>query len=190
MILTSVKLSSIRRKPPSDTSGTLSAILKEVILKERAKPMIQVAVLWIINEQGEILLAQRAHHKAQDPGVWGPAVTGKLEPGENFDEALVREVEEELSLKTTNYTPHFLLEKDYSHPDGETRKFGIYYAELPRIKTDLIHIDEDEVAGIQWFTIDELMNKMDFAPNELVPSAHSVWPETFEALEAQHPGSL
>ncbi len=160
--------------------------------------MIKVAVLWIVNEQGEILLAQRAHHKAQDPGVWGPAVTGKLDPGENFDEALVREVEEELSLKTTDYTPHFLLEKDYSHPDGETRRFGIYYAELPKIKTNLIHIDQNEVVGIQWFTVDELVKKMGSTPNELVPSANSVWPdtfkaiwpETFEALKAQHSGSL
>jgi len=160
--------------------------------------MIKVAVLWIVNEQSEILLAQRAHHKAQDPGVWGPAVTGKLERGEDFDGALVREVEEELSLKTANYTPHFLLEKDYSHPDGEARKFGIYYAELLKIKTDLIHIDENEVAGIKWFTVDELVKKMDSAPNELVSSAHSVWPdtfkaiwpETFEALKAHYSGSL
>ncbi|HSW74331.1 MAG TPA: NUDIX hydrolase [Candidatus Saccharimonadales bacterium] len=144
--------------------------------------MIKVAVLWILNEKNEILLAQRALNKLQDPGVWGPAVTGKLEQGESFSEALVREVEEELSLKTTHYVPRFLLEKDYKHPDGEVRKFGIYATTIPKAKTELIHIDPHEVAGIKWFTIDELIKKMHSMPDELVPSAGSVWPDTFKAI--------
>ncbi len=144
--------------------------------------MIKVAVLWIGDGHGKVLLAQRAHHKSQDPSVWGPAVTGKLEPGESFDDALVREVEEELSLKPIDYTPRFLLEKDYRHPDGEVRKFGIYYTELPEAKTSLIHIDPNEVAGVTWLAIDELAEKMKSTPHELVPSANSVWPETFKAI--------
>ncbi|HSX06653.1 MAG TPA: NUDIX domain-containing protein [Candidatus Saccharimonadia bacterium] len=144
--------------------------------------MIKVAVLWILNEQNETLLAQRALNKSQDPGVWGPAVTGKLELGESFDEALVREVEEELSLKPTDYTPRFLFERDYNHPDGEVRKFGTYVARIPKAKTVDIQIDPNEVAGIQWFGVDELLEKMASVPNELVPSANSVWPETFKAI--------
>jgi len=144
--------------------------------------MIKVAVLWMMDENGEVLLAQRAFNKAQDPGVWGPAVTGKLEPGETFDQALVREVEEELSLKPADYTPRFLFEKDYDHPDGEVRKFGIYVATLPRARAELIHIDPKEVAGIRWFTVDELTIKMASAPSELVPSASAVWPETFRVI--------
>lgn len=145
--------------------------------------MIKVAVLWIINDEGEILLAQRAHHKAQDPGVWSPAVTGKLEAGESFDDALVRETEEEIALKTTDYAPHFLLEKDFDHPDGELRKFGIYYTIFPKTKTNLIQVDANEVAGFAWFPIKTIKEKMKASPQELVPSANAVWPATFEALE-------
>jgi len=144
--------------------------------------MIKVAVLWLISEDDEVLLAQRALNKKHDPGVWGPAVTGKLESGETFDEALVREVEEELGLTTKDYAPRFLFETDYNHPDGEVRKFGVYVATLPKAKTGLIHIDLLEVAGIRWFVADELVEKMRSAPNELVPSAGSVWPETFQAI--------
>jgi isopentenyldiphosphate isomerase len=54
--------------------------------------MIKVAMLWLANEQGELLLARRAGHKKQDPGLWGPSVTGKVEPGENFERALVRKL--------------------------------------------------------------------------------------------------
>ena len=144
--------------------------------------MINVAVLWIINEEGEVLLAQRAHHKAQDPGVWGPAVTGKLEAGESFDDALVRETQEEIALKTTDYTPHSLLQKEFNHPDGELRTFGIYYTIFPKDKTNLIHVDTNEVAGITWFSVEAVKQKMQASPQELVPSANAVWPDTFLAL--------
>ncbi len=147
--------------------------------------MIEVAVLWLVDGEGSVLLAQRAHHKKQDPGVWGPAVTGKLEKGENFDQALTREVEEELALKPTDYKPHFVLEKVFDHPDKEQRKFGIYYAVFPKDKTDLIRIDENEVAGFRWFPMDEVTETMmKLAPEELVPSAGAIWPATFDELKS------
>ena len=70
--------------------------------------MINVATLWIINDEDEVLLAQRSHTKSTDPSMWGPTVTGKLDPGETFDEALAREVEEELGLPYDRYKPVFL----------------------------------------------------------------------------------
>lgn len=144
--------------------------------------MIKVAVLWIINDEGEILLAQRAHHKAQDPGVWGPAVTGKLEADESFDDALARETEEEIALKIADYTPHFLLEKDFKHPDSELRKFGVYYTVFPKYKNYLIQVDANEVADTAWFSLRIIKEKMNASPHQLVPSANAVWPATFEAL--------
>ena len=145
--------------------------------------MIKAAVLWIVNEEHEILLAQRAHHKAQDPGVWGTAAAGKLEPGETFDDAVVRETEEELGLTTIDYDPRFLFEKDFAHPDGEPRKFGIYYAILPKEKSSLIHVDANEVAGFGWFTLELIEEKMLNRAEELVPSANALWPEIFHALK-------
>jgi isopentenyldiphosphate isomerase len=130
--------------------------------------MIKAAVLWIVNEEGEILLAQRAHHKAQDPGVWGTAAAGKLEAGESFDDAVVRETE---------------FEKDFAHPDGEPRKFGIYYAVLPKSKSALIHVDANEVAGFAWYTLEAIEDKMQFSAGELVPSANALWPSIFQALK-------
>jgi 16S rRNA (adenine1518-N6/adenine1519-N6)-dimethyltransferase len=145
--------------------------------------MISVAILWIVNEEGEILLAQRAHHKAQDPGVWGTAAAGKLEPGESFDDAIVRETEEELGLTTIDYTPHFLFEKNFTHPDGELRKFGIYYAVLPKEKSSLIHVDANEVASFGWFTLESIEERMLNRAEELVSSANALWPEIFQALK-------
>jgi 8-oxo-dGTP pyrophosphatase MutT (NUDIX family) len=109
-------------------------------------------------------------------------VTGKLEAGETFDAALAREVQEEIGLQPTDYTAKFLLEKDFNHPDGELRRFGIYLAKTPHDIVDRIHIDTNEVAGVQWFSIADVIKKMQHTPNQLVPSANTVWPATFEAI--------
>lgn len=147
--------------------------------------MINVAVLWLVDGTGNILLAQRSHLKAQDPSIWGPSVTGKLEPGENFDQALAREVEEELALKPSDYQPHFLFEKVFDHPDKEQRKFGAYYAVFPKDKTAGIKVDPAEVAGVAWFSLEEILERMKSAPEELVPSAEVIWPATFDALRSE-----
>lgn len=51
----------------------------------------------IIKEGGRYLVGQRPEHKTQG-GLW-EFMGGKIEPGETFEEALVRECREELALE-------------------------------------------------------------------------------------------
>jgi isopentenyl-diphosphate delta-isomerase len=59
----------------------------------------RVSALWITNNKGEILLAQRALSKKNDPGKWGPAVAGTVEEGETYDSNIAKEAFEELGLR-------------------------------------------------------------------------------------------
>lgn len=136
--------------------------------------MIEVAVLWLVNENGELLLAQRALHKRQDPGVWGPSVTGKLEPGENAMQALLRETQEELSLAPSHYIPCFVAELPFLHPDGEQRVFTIYKAAVPSRIRNVIKFDQDEVAAIEWKSITAINRLLAGKPETLVPSANAI----------------
>jgi isopentenyldiphosphate isomerase len=148
--------------------------------------MLQVAMLWLVNDKGELLLARRADHKAQDPGLWGPSVTGKVEAGESFEEAAVREAEEELSLKPGTYTSRYLFETDFLHPDGGLRKFEVFVAKISdKVAADL-EFDANEVAEIKWMTMEEIKQLLKGKPGEIVvASAFALWDRIFEALAAE-----
>jgi len=153
--------------------------------------MIKVAMLWLVDEDGELLLARRADHKKQDPGLWGPSVTGKLEAGESFEEALVREADEELALKPNTYEPRFLFETDFAHPDGETRQFRVCVAKVPRAIIGELVVDPNEVAEIKWSAIPTIKELLNSSPGEVVvASAFVLWDQIFEALTNNdlHPG--
>lgn len=58
---------------------------------------------------GEILIVQRADH-CSSPGTWsGPG--GKLDPGEDFDTALMRELKEEIGIDVSPYKKEVLFHK-------------------------------------------------------------------------------
>jgi isopentenyl-diphosphate delta-isomerase len=148
--------------------------------------MIQVAMLWLVNDKGELLLARRADHKAQDPGLWGPSVTGKLEVGETFEDAVVREAEEELALNPNSYTASCLFDTDFNHPDGELRKFRVFTAFIPDAMIQTLKFDTNEVAEIRWMSIDAIKELLNSKPGEMVvASAFVLWNRIFDALEKQ-----
>lgn len=51
----------------------------------------------LVNGANEVLLGQRAHWKAAWPDHWD-AIGGRLEPGERVEQALVRELGEEIGV--------------------------------------------------------------------------------------------
>lgn len=74
---------------------------------------MKVAVAVITNEQGRILVTQRPLHVAQG-GLW-EFPGGKLEPDESAEDALVREVREELGLEVLKCC--YLGEVTHQYPD-------------------------------------------------------------------------
>lgn len=76
------------------------------------KPHLHVAVGVVHNANGEILLSQRAPDKHQG-GKWEFA-GGKVEPGEQVEQALVREFDEELGIRPTHIHPLIQIPFEYA----------------------------------------------------------------------------
>jgi 8-oxo-dGTP diphosphatase len=60
------------------------------------KRLLLVVAAALVDPQGRVLLAQRPAHKSLG-GLW-EFPGGKVEPGESLEEALIREVQEELAV--------------------------------------------------------------------------------------------
>ncbi len=66
--------------------------------KPSGLPIMLVAAVALVNDKGEVLLAQRPENKSM-AGLW-EFPGGKVEEGESPEYALMRELEEELAIET------------------------------------------------------------------------------------------
>ena len=71
-----------------------------------SKLLHPVVHLHIFNEAGDLYLQKRPMTKDIQPGKWDTAVGGHVDYGETTEEALRREVREELGI--TDFTPQFI----------------------------------------------------------------------------------
>ncbi len=78
----------------------------------RSVAVVHVAVGVIVDEQRRVLIAQRARD-AHQGGLW-EFPGGKLEPGESVQQALARELSEELGLRVRVAVPLLKVAHDYS----------------------------------------------------------------------------
>ncbi len=127
--------------------------------------IIRIVIIWIMDENENILLQQRSLKKKVAPGMWGPAVSGHVEEGEDYDFSALRELEEEIGLKDIK-----LIKSKKFFGTGESgKRFAQLY--LAQINSDSPLLPQDsEVEQLKWFSREELL---DFYKKE---------PEKFPAL--------
>ena len=84
-------------------------------MAETSKPIVLVAAVVLLDPDGRILIAQRPEGKSM-AGLW-EFPGGKVEPGETPEEALVRELQEELGVtpRPTSLTPLSFASHSYDY---------------------------------------------------------------------------
>ena len=111
-----------------------------------AYPRISPAVITLIERGDTILLARGVSFP---PGRYG-IIAGFLEPGETFEEAVQREVHEEVGIELDNIT--YFASQPWPFPHGVMIGFTARWA------SGELAPDPTEIADAGWFTLDTMPN--------------------------------
>lgn len=135
---------------------------------------MRIAVLWLINEKGEIMLSQRAAHISTDAGMWGPSVSGKVDEGEDAEEAAVRETYEELGADPAEVVPiHHLHDASHYHNAGRLREFNIFSTNVKSTLIKKAKLEPNEVAAVKWISLQNLQKEYEHSPETIIISSNT-----------------
>ncbi len=97
--------------PLIDENGVLVGSATRAECHGGSRLLHPVVHLHVFNPAGELYLQKRPEWKDVQPGKWDTAVGGHMALGENVEQALRREVEEEIGI--TDYEPEFVTSYVY-----------------------------------------------------------------------------
>lgn len=124
------------------------------------------------NSKGKYYLQFRGPNKTTFPNRWDQSVGGHVDEGETYEEAALREMEEELGIKDVKLTK---LTKFYhdNEADLNLKRFNMLYEAL---YDGEIKIEEGESTDGGWHEEEEIKNWMKQKPQDFTPGCI----ETFE----------
>lgn len=121
-----------------------------------------VVRIWIVNSRGNILLSKRNPNK-RGGGLW-ECTGGSVLSGETPEQAVVREVKEELGIDLNIEQGRIVMsEKRDSHHD-----FYDIWLFRKDVELNEIIFDKDEVVDVKWVSFEEY--KRMFNNNEVMPT--------------------
>jgi 8-oxo-dGTP diphosphatase len=133
-----------RRRRPEEASTLLHSYNYGRMKQHSRRTQAVVAVL---RSEDRLLIIKRASGVIL-PGYWTPP-SGRIEPGETHEQALIREVEEELGVKATPIAKVWECPTD----DGE---FLLHWW-TAEIGSHELRLDPTEVADARWVTCEEFL---------------------------------
>jgi 8-oxo-dGTP diphosphatase len=106
------------------------------------------ALIWA---EGKVLLLKRAANKKVDPGVYS-GVGGKVEPGEDFYSAILREIKEETGIENFRSIRCYSITQ-HPYPPSNAEWVNIYFnIEIEKI----IEISNSDDGDFHWIDPDKI----------------------------------
>lgn len=147
--------------PLVDEEGNILGSLTRAEAHSGTNQLHPVVHLHVFNSQGQLYLQKRPEWKDIQPGKWDTAVGGHVDLGESVEQALRREVEEEIGI--TDYDPERIAQ--YVFESARERELVFVHK---TIYDGTIAPDKDELADGRFWSKEEIaasMGKGIFTPN-------------------------
>lgn len=138
---------------------------KEIYEKQLTHRIVHI---FIFNNKGERALQLQSRQKSFCPLHWATSATGHVKSGETYEQAALRELEEEIGVKTTI---------DFLHKDlYEVRKgFTKFLSTFKTIYNGPFILKPDEVEKVEFFSLEEIQ--------KMIKSGEKFHPELLFLLE-------
>ena len=144
-----------------DTGNEISTAPRNVCHDGKSMLLHPVIHFHLFNDKGELFLQKRAMNKDLLPGKWDTSAGGHFQPGESAEEALMRETEEELGLKSFSF--NFIKKYIWESP----RERELVYS-FTGFSDNIPEIDNNEISDGRFWKIQEIENNLNsdlFTPN-------------------------
>ena len=146
--------------PVMDEEGNIIGAATRGECHNGSKLLHPVVHLHVFNSRGELYLQKRPEWKDIQPGKWDTAVGGHVDLGESVEQALQREVREELGITdfTSQQVTHYVFES------ARERELVFTYKTV----YDGVIRPSDELDGGRFWTMDEIKSNLGkgvFTPN-------------------------
>lgn len=139
--------------PVIDEDGKLLGKATREECKRNPELLHPVVRLHIFNDKGDIFLQKRSLKASIQPGKWDAAMAGHVQFGESIEQAIERELEEELNLKGLKFD--LIQKRIFETP--KTR--ALMFIFVSRFSGE-IHPDLKETAGGDFFAFSEVKTKL------------------------------
>jgi isopentenyl-diphosphate delta-isomerase type 1 len=118
--------------------------------------------VWVYNNKGEVLLQKRSMSKDTFPGLLDASVGGHVDLGENYNDAGVKELEEETGIKADKKDLIYLIKirgKIYDEVTGMTNNtFRVSYAYKYNGDLQSLRLEEGKAISLEFWSIDRVLN--------------------------------
>lgn len=129
--------------------------------------------VWFVTPDNQIIFQHRSKNKDTFPDLLDISIAGHLEIGDSYEEAAIREAEEEAGIKIKQSDLIFIdkIRRDSEDKITKTNNntfrkvfMFIYRGEISNLK-----IEKDEGAGFEIFTIKQLLNMNEAEKARFIP---------------------
>ncbi|WP_445678177.1 GNAT family N-acetyltransferase [Psychrobacillus sp. FSL W7-1493] len=110
----------------------------------------EVVHVWIMNDEGQLLIQKRQAWKTGWPNMWDCAAAGSVLTGETSEMAAVRETKEELGIDINMEQAEVLFTVKF------LRGFDDNYLIKQNVEKEDLKLQYEEVADAKWATIQEI----------------------------------
>lgn len=119
--------------------------------------------IWIVNSKNQLLVQQRQPWKTY-PNKWDCSVAGSALTGETSEDAVVREVKEELGIDIDRNQLKLIISKELDHCFDDN-----WFLRMD-IPLNRIQLQEEEVADVKWLSFPEVYDLIE--SNQFISMKH------------------